>query len=118
MFEYMFVATYHRKELKWDSFLINQSTAYCVAAFVSWVEYALEFSFMPKELTQISMIFGLVLVTIGHFCRINAMFHAGRSFHHIVQSKKAETHVLITDGIYGYLRHPSYWGWSVWAVGT
>ena len=38
-FEYLFVARYHTKELKWDSFLINQSKAYVIAALVSWVEF-------------------------------------------------------------------------------
>ena len=24
----------------------------------------------------------------------------------------------MTSGIYAYFRHPSYFGWSVWAIGT
>lgn len=46
------------------------------------------------------------------------MFTARKSFHHLVQDKKAPTHVLVTDGIYSWLRHPSYFGWTVWALGT
>ena len=46
------------------------------------------------------------------------MFTARKSFHHVVQNRKAETHALITSGVYAYFRHPSYFGWSIWALGT
>lgn len=25
---------------------------------------------------------------------------------------------MVTSGVYAYFRHPSYFGWSVWALGT
>jgi protein-S-isoprenylcysteine O-methyltransferase len=31
---------------------------------------------------------------------------------------KRQDHVLITTGIYAYMRHPSYFGFYWWAVGT
>lgn len=43
---------------------------------------------------------------------------AGQSFNHIVQAKKSDTHALVTTGIYSSLRHPSYFGFFWWAVGT
>ena len=47
MFEYLFVCAFHYKELKWDSFLINHSKSYCIAAIVSWVEFYLELAIVP-----------------------------------------------------------------------
>lgn len=89
-----------------------------LALAISQVEFWLEISFMPLWLRAITLKIGLVMVVLGHYARVGAMFHAGESFHHIVQTKKADEHILITDGIYRYLRHPSYFGWSLWAIGT
>lgn len=35
-----------------------------------------------------------------------------------VQFTKAETHQLVTHGVYSIVRHPSYVGWFWWSVGT
>ncbi len=46
------------------------------------------------------------------------MVHAGSNFNHLVQSKKRKGHVLVTGGVYRYLRHPSYFGFFWWGLGT
>jgi len=46
------------------------------------------------------------------------MIQAGTNFNHIVQYQKSREHQLVTDGIYSYLRHPSYFGFFWWAIGT
>lgn len=76
LFEYLFVCSFHFKDLKWESFLINQSNAYMIAAIVSWLEYYLEFRLVPSVMQQSSLFVGLIIVTIGHYCRIAAMFTA------------------------------------------
>jgi protein-S-isoprenylcysteine O-methyltransferase len=45
------------------------------------------------------------------------MFQAGVSFTHLVATQKTDKHLLVTDGIYTHLRHPSYTGWFYWSVG-
>ena len=35
-----------------------------------------------------------------------------------MQERKREEHELVTHGIYGICRHPSYLGWWIFAVGT
>ena len=55
---------------------------------------------------------------IGHFCRIGALFTAKSNFTHLVAFRKKEKHRLITNGIYGLLRHPSYFGFFFWAIGA
>ena len=37
-------------------------------------------------------------VLVGEIVRKLAMFHAGRSFNHLVQDTKAEDHILVTSG--------------------
>lgn len=46
------------------------------------------------------------------------MLHAGSNFNHLVQKEKKVGHVLVTGGVYRYLRHPSYFGFFWWGLGT
>jgi len=46
------------------------------------------------------------------------MIQAGRNFNHIVAHHKTASHQLVTDGIYGIWRHPSYFGYYWWGLGT
>ena len=46
------------------------------------------------------------------------MAKAGENFSHIVRDRKKEGHVLVTDGIYSWLRHPSYFGFFWWGLGS
>ena len=32
--------------------------------------------------------------------------------------RKDSDHKLITSGVYRYLRHPAYFGWFYWSIGT
>lgn len=43
---------------------------------------------------------GLLVVIAGQAIRTLAMYTAGSNFHHIVQTKQANSHQLVTDGIY------------------
>ena len=47
-----------------------------------------------------------------------AMITAKANFNHVVQSDKKSNHVLVTHGLYGWSRHPSYVGWFYWSIGT
>merc|ERR1711935_556984 len=48
--------------------------------------------------------------------RIVGMATCGENFDHIVMSKRKEGHELVTQGIYQYLRHPSYFGFFYWSI--
>lgn len=61
---------------------------------------------------------GLGLCLAGEVLRKLAMFTAKSNFNHIIQVKREEGHVLVTNGIYGLCRHPSYVGWFWWSIGT
>lgn len=43
---------------------------------------------------------------------------AAHNFTHIIQTTRRPQHGLVTRGVYGWVRHPGYAGWMVWAVGT
>lgn len=52
------------------------------------------------------------------YIRSLAMVTAGKNFSHLIKNEKEPDHVLITHGIYNYLRHPSYFAFFYWALGT
>lgn len=70
-----------------------------------------------KDQTYISLC-GLLLCITGELLRKMAMLTASTNFNHIVQTVKEKDHVLITHGLYGLCRHPSYVGWFFWSIGT
>ncbi|EDQ90144.1 uncharacterized protein MONBRDRAFT_7483 [Monosiga brevicollis MX1] len=117
--EYVMTALYNRDVLSFDSFLINHSRSYHVAALSCCIEYYLEMRYCPiiKSLNIISYA-GLAMVGLGEAFRKLAMWTAGSNFKHIVATNKLESHELVTTGIYSLCRHPAYAGWFWWAVGT
>lgn len=61
---------------------------------------------------------GFAMLVFGQVIRTIAMAKAGSNFNHTVQMRKKQGHVLVTDGIYLWLRHPSYFGFFWWGLGT
>jgi len=119
LWEYIYVALFHPHELTSNSFLINQSTEYVVAAMASWLEYLLERWMFPSMKGSFLFIFiGFSMVLGGQLMRTMAMYTAGFNFHHLVREEREKEHKLVTFGIYHYLRHPAYFGWFWWSVGT
>ncbi|KAL6732879.1 hypothetical protein Aduo_003592 [Ancylostoma duodenale] len=116
--EFFFTAISNRRSLQPDSFLLNHSVAYWVAACASWVEFFLEVYFTPfLKVYWISML-GFLMCLCGEILRKLAMLHAGSGFTHRLALSKRPDHRLVTTGIYAYLRHPGYTGWFMWSIGT
>ncbi|CAI2173109.1 2435_t:CDS:2 [Funneliformis geosporum] len=61
---------------------------------------------------------GFVVMVIGQTVRSLAMWRAKSNFSHTIVYHKKQDHILVTNGVYAYLRHPSYFGFYWWAVGT
>ena len=117
--EYVATATYNSKTLSLNSFLINHSREYAIAAVTSWIEYVIEYSFYPtvKSFSWLSYI-GLAMVIAGELTRKIAMLTAMTNFTHMVAFRKRENHTLVKHGIYSLFRHPSYVGWFYWSIGS
>ena len=117
--EYVVTGLTNPSNLKADSFLLNHSVPYWLAAFASWIEYFSELYFFPTLKNHCVLHnTGLVLCLLGEVIRKMAMFHAGQSFSHIVQNTKKSDHELVKSGIFAFVRHPSYVGWMLWSIGT
>lgn len=116
--EYMMTAIYNSHRLTLDSFLLNHSMEYQIAAVSSWIEFLVESYFFPsfKSMLLFNSI-GFLFCFIGEILRKSAMITAKSNFSHIVQSSHNTGHKLVKSGIYAWTRHPSYVGWFVWSIG-
>ncbi|XP_063708224.1 protein-S-isoprenylcysteine O-methyltransferase [Culicoides brevitarsis] len=117
--EYLGIAFSNPSTLSVDSFILNHSLHYHIAAVSSWIEFGLESYFFPqmKEFSIIWII-GALICFSGEVLRKAAMITASQSFTHVVQFEKAQTHRLVTNGVFSLVRHPSYLGWFMWSIGT
>jgi len=117
--EFLVTGLTNPQNLSFDSYMVNHSVAYAVAAVSSWLEHGLLLYFVPGlKQHQFITYAGLAVCIVGEIVRKLAMFHAGRSFNHLVQDSKADDHILVTSGVYSLCRHPSYVGWFLWTLGT
>ncbi|KAL8414911.1 hypothetical protein RB594_005931 [Gaeumannomyces avenae] len=126
--EFWTTARYNHAAASVDSFLLTANwpayaVAHASAALECLVVGALFPSrswvlFLPRALGPLLPLAGLLLVAAGQAVRSAAMAQAGPSFNHIVQHARAPQHQLVTTGIYATFRHPSYFGFFYWALGT
>ena len=87
--EYFTTAITNPSNLSLDSYLLNHSVTYWVAASASWLEYFLEYNYAPfiKSAWYVSII-GVGLCLSGEVTRKLAMLTAQKNFNHIVQQKR------------------------------
>lgn len=117
--EYFSVLIYHFDNVSFQSFLIDQSSEWIFATGFSFVEFIIEnFFFYRIKFNYPFFIFGIILMLIGHFFRISALYTGKQSFTHQIAYRKKKVHVLVKNGIYSISRHPSYFGFYIWSVGT
>ncbi|KAK7093402.1 protein-S-isoprenylcysteine O-methyltransferase-like [Littorina saxatilis] len=117
--EYFTTAATNTRSLTLESFLLDHSREYQLAALASWTEFTLEWFFFPgMKQVRFLNILGLIITIGGEALRKASMFTAGRNFNHYVQHTKHQDHRLVTNGVYKLFRHPSYVGWFYWSIGT
>lgn len=117
--EYLTISFANPQTLSTDTFMLNHSFAYILAASSSWLEFFIEVYFWPTMKENLAFLcIGIILCIAGEVLRKLAITTASTSFNHIVQYHKSEDHVLVTHGVYRFMRHPSYAGWFWWSIGT
>merc|ERR1711990_1224595 len=83
------------------------------------IEYNVERYFFGEMFENSNVMkIGVLLSLFGDFLRKFSMFWCGPGFTHLIQFHKRKDHKLVTDGPYGYVRHPGYTGWAIWAIST
>jgi protein-S-isoprenylcysteine O-methyltransferase len=126
--EYYTTAAYNTRYADVSAFLLSSNgIAYNVAHGSAMAECLLSHwlapnGYLPDHWTippsPIITGIGMVLMLIGQTVRTLAMAQAGSNFNHTVQVEYKEGHTLVTRGIYSMLRHPSYFGFFWWGLGT
>ncbi len=124
--EYWTTARYNPSAATTSAFLLSQNgSAYNIAHTMAFAEFFLRHYFFtgwrvlsPEWMDMPMLAVGFVMLAVGQATRTMAMAHAGSNFNHLVQSTKKQGHELVTDGIYAWLRHPSYFGFWWWGLGT
>ncbi|WEW57867.1 farnesyl cysteine-carboxyl methyltransferase [Emydomyces testavorans] len=127
--EYYITARYNTFFATITAFLLTQNgAAYNIAHGSAIAECLLAHLFLPNEYfawtaaifggIKYQVLLGLLMMTVGQIVRSWAMMQAGVSFTHTVQRHRREEHRLVKDGIYSIFRHPSYFGFFWWGLGT
>ncbi|KAM5439463.1 farnesyl cysteine-carboxyl methyltransferase [Microsporum ferrugineum] len=127
--EFYITAAYSTSFATISAFLLSSNgAAYNIAHGSAMAECLLNRLLLPEGyLRWTSILFGgvrlqvtvgLVLVLIGQIIRSFAMVQAGSNFTHTVQTQRRDEHVLVKTGLYSVLRHPSYFGFFWWGLGT
>ncbi|KAL5335948.1 Isoprenylcysteine carboxyl methyltransferase family-domain-containing protein [Aspergillus crustosus] len=127
--EFYTTATYNTRHADVSAFLLSSNGwAYNIAHISAAVECLLAYIFYPRNSyfdftapvsgIKVQVVLGLILILIGQIVRSLAMAQAGSNFNHLVQVERKEGHTLVTDGIYAVFRHPSYFGFFWWGLGT
>ncbi|CAD6444923.1 fd3ee73f-1640-46dc-9f86-d94d6024a6ad-CDS [Sclerotinia trifoliorum] len=137
--EFWTTARYNTPEASISSFLFSgNGSAYNIAHTAAITEFLITNTFFPNgspyviyglqlppsiswfspRAQNFILVLGLILILMGQTIRSVAMVQAGRSFNHIVQFTRSRSHTLVTTGLYAWLRHPSYFGFFWWGLGT
>ncbi|KAK7445269.1 hypothetical protein CaCOL14_006370 [Colletotrichum acutatum] len=123
--EFYTTAAYNTPQATVHAYLLTANwPAYAIAHATAFLECLLTNLVFPNSvwapfgLRTFLLITGLLLVGLGQTVRSAAMVTAGQSFNHTIQHYRAESHTLVTGGVYAYFRHPSYFGFFWWAIGT
>lgn len=113
-----------------SAFLLSQNgSAYTIANTCALIECILHYTLFPNFnlfspglggawFQTAWLALGFAGIIAGQVIRTTAMISAGTNFNHRVQVRKRVGHELVTGGIYSILRHPSYFGFFWWGLGT
>ncbi|KAF2107182.1 prenyl cysteine carboxyl methyltransferas-like protein Ste14 [Lophiotrema nucula] len=120
--EFWTTAEYNTPTAFISSFLLSNGSQYRLAHSIAFVETIITSYFFPVWQSRFNppavIALGIIMVAIGQVVRSFAMAQAGTNFNHQVQSRKNEGHELVTAGLYSVFRHPSYFGFFWWGIGT
>lgn len=118
-----FLATYWYQNLRVTSksFLIygnkGNKEFWILQVFTIWEFFIWRSSLFRATSTTWCTIFGVILMGVGLGTRYLSMRTCGESFSHYIETKRT-TQVLVTTGIYGIMRHPSYFGYWMFTMGV
>ena len=120
--EFYTTAAYNTPVAYIASFLLTNGDQYRKAHTMAFAETIVISYFFPGYQSYVNppwvIASGIIMIVVGQAVRSTAMMQAGTNFNHMVQSSKNDGHELVTHGLYHYFRHPSYFGFFWWGIGS
>jgi len=120
--EFWTTARYNTPIATVSSYLLTNGDRYRQAHTFAFLESLFTSYFFPQWQARVNppsiIALGFAITFIGQAVRSLAMVQAGTNFNHQVQSRKNQGHELVTTGLYSVFRHPAYFGYFWWALGT
>lgn len=116
LLEFYCTCIFNNKATDDDSFILNDFEL-LLCYVLSIIEHALRCYLFPV-VSYKALTIAVVLCIAGQVSRSIAMCTAKESFNHYIQVEHDKEHKLVTNGIYKTFRHPSYFGFFWWFVGT
>ncbi|MBW0545233.1 hypothetical protein O181_084948 [Austropuccinia psidii MF-1] len=122
LFEFLTTAIWNPTRVTIDSFLFNNGSSYWFSQLFCLLEHIITQTYFPSNnspFNQTIKTVGLTILIFSQTIRTLAMITAAQSFNHRVSDhlQKLDDHVLVTNGIYRFFRHPSYFGFFWWTLG-
>eukprot|EP00892_Ulva_mutabilis_P006130 jgi/Ulvmu1/388/UM001_0395.1 len=115
--EVALVVIFNLPELQWSSLLITQP--YSLALGLGVLEHVARGWILDRQpVWWLISGLGMAMIVTGETVRKLAMIQAGPAFTHRIKPYRRPQHNLVTDGVYRWLRHPGYFGWFLWSIGT
>lgn len=116
MSEFLVAALYRPHDTHPKAFMIYHSPAYMIATAAALVEFFVEAWLVPAgwKLFSTNVSFTIVAalaVSAFYGVRVLAMVQCGSNFSLEIETTHRKDHSLVTSGVFGYFRHPSYFGW-------
>lgn len=124
MAEFLVAAQFRAHDASPRSFMLFHSTPYLIAQAAAWCEFLLEVFFVPPEAKLVVLLrpsvvlAGFVGVALFYNIRVIAMSQCADNFSLEIEVEKRKEHMLISHGLYRYLRHPAYFGWFYHAISS
>lgn len=116
LLEFLSTCLFNNSETDDDSFILNDTDLHMVHV-LSVLEVLIKTWLIPNYIINIPKL-SLIVIIMGQFSRTLAMYTARESFNHYIQREHTSKHKLVTWGIYKFIRHPSYFGFFWWFIGT
>ncbi len=117
--EFGSVLVWRRDQLSIRSFAFN-GLPYAAAVFLGLLEHGVRTALFGPAAWQTPtlLVVGAVLMVTAGATRVWAMRTAGTNFNHLVQRDLEDGHRLVEAGPYRWLRHPSYFGFYWFSIGS
>ncbi|RCK57604.1 Protein-S-isoprenylcysteine O-methyltransferase [Candida viswanathii] len=115
--EFTSTVVFNNPEVDDDSFILEDKEMHFFTVLTLLEHYVVHWTYGTPRVSYAATWLGLSLAVGGQAVRTLSMYTAAESFNHYIQRSAREKHRLVTHGVYGVFRHPSYFGFFVWFVG-